>query len=207
MRKLEYLKQIQALLLNPDPDSLKLSLADTHQKGIFSLVIAGKDFGKLTRVFISENKLKPYKVQLHTHRYPVKITTLKGNVKHHVAIPQQQKGIGVVELSEFEYRSPLNGGSGLKYISEGFFMLNEYTLPIGSTTEMSEREYHTMSCSTGSIWIVEEQGFKTESSRVLGIPFITTSLYNEPKMFQVNDMCQIVAKELKKIILDYETTN
>jgi hypothetical protein len=56
----------------------------------------------------------------------------------------------------------------------------------------------------GSIWIVEEQGFKVDSSKVLGVPFITDGLYNAPAPFQVNDKCQIVAKEIKKLILDYE---
>lgn len=204
MSKLEFLKRIYGLLQNPNNESLKLSLSDTHMKGIFSLVIDGNEFGKLTRVFISESKLKPYDVQLHTHRYPIKITTIKGNIKHFVAIPTNVKDVNSIELSEFEYLSPLNGGKGLKYIKESLFNIQDYSLPIGSTIEMSEKEYHTMACSKGSIWIVEEQGFKSESSRVLGVPFITDGLYNEPKMFQINDKCQLLMKELKKIILDYE---
>jgi|JI10StandDraft_1071094.scaffolds.fasta_scaffold633183_2 hypothetical protein len=207
MTKLEFLKSMYALAKNPNPESLKLSLADTHQKGIFSLVVGGTEFGKLTRVFISETKLKPFDVQFHTHRYPIRLTMIKGNIKHYVAFPTQIKDAHSVELSEFEYKSPLNGGSGLKYLQEGMFVIKDYSLPVGSTIEMTENEYHTMACSKGSIWIVEEQGFKTESSRVLGVPFITDGLYKEPKMFQVNDKCQVLAKELKRIILDYEVVS
>ena len=35
MSKLEFLKKMYDLAKNPNPESLKLSLADTHQKGIF----------------------------------------------------------------------------------------------------------------------------------------------------------------------------
>ena len=51
---------------------------------------------------------------------------------------------------------------------------------------------------------LEEQGFETDSSRVLGVPFVTEGLYNEPKSFQVNDNCQLVTREIKKMILNYE---
>lgn len=44
MSKLEFLKRIYDLAKNPNPEILKLSLADTHQKGIFSLVIGGTEF-------------------------------------------------------------------------------------------------------------------------------------------------------------------
>lgn len=37
--KAQFFKRIYDLVQNPNPESLKLSLADTHQKGIFSLVI------------------------------------------------------------------------------------------------------------------------------------------------------------------------
>ena len=69
---------------------------------------------------------------------------------------------------------------------------------------MTENEFHTVSCDKGSIWIVEEQGFINDLCQVLGVPFVTEGLYNPPASFQVNDKCQLVAKEIKKLILDYE---
>ncbi len=204
MNKLEFLKAMYDLVKIPNPESLKLSLSDTHHKGIFSLVIGGTEFGQLTRVFIADTKLKPFEVQLHTHRYPLRLTTIKGNISHFTAKESNNYDFNNVGLSVFEYKSPLNGGSGLKYLQESLFEIKSYSIPIGSTLEMSENDFHTMSCSRGSIWIVEEQGFKTDSSKVLGVPFITEGLYNEPKMFQINDKCQLVAKEIKKLILDYD---
>jgi hypothetical protein len=204
MTKLDFLKQIYGFLKNPNIDSLNLSMADTHHNGMFSLVINGTEFGKLTRVFIADTDLLPYEVQLHTHRYPIRLTTIKGNIKHFVAYRSDVVDCHTVSLSEFNYKSPLNGGNGLSYEKETNVIIKDYHLPIGSTLQMTENEFHTVSCDKGSIWIVEEQGFVNDFSRVLGVPFITDGLYNPPATFQVNDKCQLVAKEIKKLILDYE---
>ena len=204
MSKLEFFKSMYKLVKTPSLKSLDLSMSDTHNKGIFSLVIDGTEFGKLTRVFMSDTKLKPYEVQLHTHRYPIRLTVIKGDVKHYVAYRSEVVDCHTVELSEFEYKSPLNGGEGLKYTKETNVIIKDYSLPVGSTLNMGSEEFHTMSCSKGSIWIVEELGFERDSSKVLGVPFVVDDLYNQPKPFQVNDKCQSLAKELKKLILDYE---
>lgn len=204
MSQLQHFKRIYGLVKKPNLNSLLLSLADTHHKGVFSLVIHGEDFGRLIRVFIADKKIKPYEVQLHSHRYPLRITVIKGNVRHYIALRTHTTNSNTVQLSEFEYKSPLNGGSGLKHIQDGIFVIKDNCLPIGASIEMSEKDIHTMSCSKGSIWIVEELGFKTESSIVLGVPFITEGLYNKPEMFQINDHFQIFVKELKQIINHYE---
>lgn len=203
MQKLKFFKAIYELLNNPNQESMKLSMKDTHHKGLFSLVINGTEFGRLTRVFISTGKLKPFEVQLHTHRYPIRLTAIKGNIRQYIAVPKSPS-LETVSLSIFDYKSPLNGGNGLSYVGEGNYKIQDFSLPIGSSLKMDTKEFHTISCSKGSIWIVEEQGFETESSKVLGVPFVTDGLYNEPKSFQVNDNWQLVKKELKKIILDYE---
>jgi len=202
--KIEFLKYIHGLLKNPKQESLNLSMNDVHHKGLFSLVIGGTKFGNLTRVFIADNPILPYEVQMHTHRYPIRLTVIKGQVLHHVAYKAPSQTHGVSELSEFEYHSPLNGGAGLKYLRETLVNIIEHYIPIGATLVMDEKDYHTVSCSQGSIWIVEECGFKTETSKVLGVPFVTDGLYTPPKGFQINDKVQSVAKEIKRIILDYE---
>lgn len=207
MNKQEFLQKIYDLLKNPNPETLKLSMNDVHHKGLFSLVIDGTEFGKLTRVFIADAKLKPFEVQLHTHRYPIRLTTIKGQVKHVVATETDNINAETVQLSEFNYRSPLNGGNGLTYSKETNVIIKDYILPIGASLEMTANEYHTVSCSKGSMWIVEEQGFVLDSSKVLGVPFITEGLYNEPKSFQVNDMFQLFKNEIGTILFDYQRTN
>jgi hypothetical protein len=203
MKKKAFFKNIHDLMIKPNQESLKLSMNDVHHKGLFSLVIDGTEFGNLTRVFIADEKLKPYEVQLHTHRYSIRLTVIKGDVKHIVAYRTETVDSNTVELSEFGYKSPLNGGEGLTYIKETNVIVKDYSLPIGSTVVMTSDEFHTVACSKGSIWIVEELGFEKDSSKVLGVPFITEGLYTESKSFQVNDKHQLVKTEIAKILLSY----
>lgn len=195
----QYLKRIFDLLKSPSGESLAMSMDEVHHKGLFSLVIGGTEHGKLTRVFIASKKIKPFAVQLHSHRYNIKLTAVKGVVVQHEAA----EGVDV-KLSKYHYQSPLNGGSGLTYQEDSLYDLKEYSVPVGSSVEMGCNAIHTVSCTKGSIWIVEEKGFETERSVVLGVPFILTGLYKQPKQFQVNDSVQLVMKELKKILIDYE---
>lgn len=197
---MELFERILNKLQTPNNESLKMSMNHCHVRGMFSLVVDGQDFGKLTRIFIAENKLKPFDVQLHTHRYPIRLTTIKGDINHHNALKDEN---GTVSISEYTYKSFLNGGNGLKYVGETKINCFDYKLPIGSTVNLGIYDYHTMSCAKNSIWIVEELGFKTQESSVLGVPFVLDGLYSEPTMFQINDKSQVVIRELKKILENY----
>jgi hypothetical protein len=200
-----FLKEIYETLKKPNSESLDLSMRDVHAKGIFSLVIDGTEFGKLTRVFIVDKKIKPFDIQYHTHRYPITITVLKGNITHHTAEKVDANDVqDLISISEFEYRSVLNGGEGLRYSSDVKIKTNEYKLPVGSQIELGIEDYHTISCSKGSIWIVEEKGFKKDFSNVLGVPFTTDDLYKSPAMFQIVDKCQVVARTVKEMLLQYQ---
>lgn len=200
LNRMELFQRILDKLQTPNNESLKMSMNHCHVRGMFSLVVDGDEFGKLTRIFIAENKLKPFEVQLHTHRYPIRLTTIKGDINHHNAVKDEK---GLISMSEYAYKSFLNGGSGLEYVGETKVNCFDYKLPIGSTVTLGTEDYHTMSCSKGSIWIVEELGFETQESSVLGVPFVLDGLYSEPAMFQINDKCQVVIRELKKILENY----
>ncbi len=191
------------MLKKPDQESLKLSLNNVHAKDMFSLVIKGTEFGNLTRVFIAGSKLKPFQAQLHTHRYPLRLTVIKGTVRQHTAILSDYV-LDNPLISMFEYRSFLNGGNGLKFLKETRVQLNEFTLPTGSIIDMGVDEFHTISCSKGAIWIVEELGFKVDSSKVLGVPFVVDNLYTEPSAFQINDKCQLVLREINQLLKNYD---
>lgn len=206
MTQYEYLKKIYGFFEKPNNESLKKSLRDVHVKGLFSLVIDGTDHGKLTRVFISTKKIKPQQIQLHSHRYGIKLTPLFGEVTEHVLLSEENgsANVGEFKASMFEYKSPLNGGNGLKYLKDIYGEIYSQTLPIGTTSEMEGDDIHTISCSKNAIWIVEEQGFTTDRSLVVGTPFITDNLYNEPKQFEVNDNFQKVKSILKSIINSYD---
>lgn len=200
---LTLLKSIVSNLKQPN-ESLNLSLNNVHHEGLFSLVIDGTEHGKLTRIFIADQTISPFAIQLHTHRYPIVLTAIKGKIVHHTAAVITGRYFGSVNLSNYEYRSALNGGFGMKYINQVNVVLHDYILPHGGQAEMGENDLHTVSCSKGSIWIVEEQGFKTETSRVLGVPFALDNLYTKPEMFQINDKHSLVIRELNKMIQNYE---
>lgn len=204
MKQLDYLKMVLGYFENPCVESLNKSLRDVHVKDLFSLVINGTEHGKLTRIFIANNKIKPQQIQLHSHRYGIKLTPLFGEVLEHSFVESEGGFADTFKSSLFEYKSPLNGGNGLKYKDEINGYVFTQTLPIGSTTEMQGDDIHTISCSKGSVWIVEELGFETDRSLVIGVPFVTDNLYKEPKQFEVNDNFQKVKCILKDIINSYE---
>ncbi len=201
--KLSLFKRIVSCLEDKENKSIKLSLNNVHARGMFSLVVDGLEFGKLTRIFISDNKLNPFDVQLHTHRYPIRITAISGNIKHHIA-KLNGYDTGCVEISKFEYKSALNGGFGLKYIGETYVTCSDFMMPPTSSIDLGVNDYHTMSCSKGSIWVVEELGYETESSFVLGRPFGVNTLYNEPYWFETESKVSLVLDKIKDIIKDYE---
>lgn len=184
--------------LNSPTDAIKKSLNNVHAKGLFSLVVSGEENGKLLRVFIATKKLKPLSVQLHSHRYPINLVAINGGITQYEAVIGHS-----VKLSQYKYKSFLNGGNGLRFVGIGNYSIKSYILPIGSILHMSENDIHTVSCTKGSIWIVEELGFKTDESTVLGVPFTVDGLYSEPTMFQINDNCQLVLKYINQILNSY----
>lgn len=200
----EKIKRIKSLM-DADKVAIHFSMGDVHHKGLFSLVIHGEDFGNLTRVFIAGEKIKPYSVQLHSHRYPISLTVIKGQVRHHVATTAQWHTHGVALMPEFDYKSPLTGGNGLSYAGERLVNLTDTILPLGANVKMSAEEIHTVSCGKGAMWIVEELGFQKESSTVLGVPFITEDLYKKPEQFQINDQFQLVSRQLTNLINDFKS--
>ncbi|WP_214228638.1 hypothetical protein [Pedobacter sp. B4-66] len=203
MKKQEFLQHIVNRLESGENDSLKMSLNNVHAQGLFSLVVDGSEAGKLTRIFIADKKLKPYGVQLHTHRYPIRLTAIKGSIKQYSASEVNYPDGHTVELSRYGYKSFLNGGKGLMYHSDRNYRVDEFTVPVGGTINMNTEEFHTISCSKGSMWIVEELGFDKDESLVLGVPFVVDALYTEPKQFQINDKVQAVIMVLKDMISDY----
>lgn len=195
--------QAYEMMKNPDQDALNKSLNDVHLKGVFSLVIGGTENGLLTRVFIATQKIKPFDIQFHSHRYNLTIGVIHGNFKHHVALedltPSFYSGESV-HMNSYEYRSPLNGWNGLIKTGSSCYALQSYNIPIGGELFLPHDLIHSVSVSKGTMWIVQEHGFVDDSSTVLGIPFITEGLYNEPKQYQVNDMYQLVFEKLKKLV-------
>ena len=204
--------EILKMMTTPNQTALDMSLSDCHVDGLFSLVVGGeKDestgklkHGTLTRVFVATKKIKPFDIQFHSHRYGLKIGVIDGVFEHHVAYPYSvHDGIGslnTIKMKAFHYKSPLNGGTGLEYVQDGNFKLESYKIPKGGEVFLESYEIHSVSCSKGSVWIVQEQGFDCDHSVVLGTSFQTEGLYNTPKQFQTNDIFTLVYDKLKKLL-------
>lgn len=191
-------KRTLRLMEEPNVESLQMSMNDVHQKGLFSLVVGGTENCKLTRIFIAKNKIKPFAAQLHSHVYDLNIGVIKGTFLHHSAHECGRNAKGV-NLGTYKYQSPLNGGAGLEYIEDKPYSLYDNYVPETGSFYLNHNDIHTVSASKGTMWIVEELGVKSKSSIVVGKRFIVDGLYNQPKQYQVNDMYQIVKRELEII--------
>lgn len=199
----EKLQGLKALLLNPSPESLAKSMADVHHPYIFSLVVGGTDNGCLTRVFIADDEIKPYAVKLHTHRYNLEITALNGPIRHHTATLlslYEERPEHSVQMERYQYKSPLNGGSGLTHTGQSILKLRDYFMPEGATADMWFDDIHTMSCGIGAMWMVEEGGFRSDFSEVYGVPFTLEGLYNKPTESKIAEMAQRVLEQVNTLL-------
>ena len=184
--------------------SLEMSMGNVHVKGLFSLVFHGEQAGHLTRAYLASSKVKPFDAQLHSHTYDLKITVLKGRVTHHLARKLDANERAATTIAAYKYKSPLNGGDGvLVYSHEQAIAIEEYIIPPAATIHLRHSDIHTVSCSKSAIWVVEELGFRTAESTVLGAPFCTDDLYRKPEQFEVNNNYQAVRRRLRSLMNDH----
>ena len=198
------LTKIKNLIENVKLESLHLSLDDVHHSNLVSLVIGGTEFGNLTRIFIAESKIEPYAAQLHTHRYPIMLTKLKGSIKHHIANRGYPYEPGIVKIPEYKYNSPIDNKQSMEYQGFNCFHLNEYEIPTGSIIKLNIDEFHTVSCACGSMWMVEELGYQSLFNSVLGIPFKTEGLYNPLSDTMIAHHCNNVSKVVHDLLESYK---
>jgi hypothetical protein len=192
-------KYLDQITNNPD---LSKSLNNVHYNGMFSLVFNGTENGQLTRAFIAKKKLSPYKVQFHSHRYDLFITPLTDGIVHHTLTEGDELMAPV-----YEYRSPMNGGNGLSWDMNSFFNVKSSPMIVGATYSLNHNDIHTMSCKKDSVWIVEERGFRSETSIVVGVPFNLNGLYCNPEQFQVVDAHGIVTGLLSGLVNQFGSVN
>lgn len=206
MKKNNVLQHIVNTLEGGDTkQTYEQSLANVHYPGMFSLVISGEEHGKLTRIFIADKKLKPFGVQLHTHRYPLTLTAIQGEITQITARRCNPSASDVVNMNEYNYESYLTGGKGLTFSRYGTYQISQFNLPPGSSIDMGTSNFHTMSCSRLAMWVVEEHGFTEQTSKVLGVPFVQDGLYMQPLQYQVTDKIQAVLKAIKPILQQYQS--
>lgn len=184
-----------------------MSMGDVHVKGLFSLVFHGEQAGHLTRAYLAHRKVKPFDAQLHSHTYDLKITVLKGRVTHHRAKNLATPDKSGTTIAAYKYKSPLNGGDGILVFShEQAISIEEYIIPPAATIYLKHSDIHTVSCSKGAIWVVEELGFKSKESTVLGAPFCLDGLYRKPEQFEVNNNYQALRRQTQSLVNDHALT-
>lgn len=195
------------LMDNQDPKSLEKSIDNCHHKGLFSLVIGGTENGKLTRVFIATKKIKLSGCTFHSHTYDLTIGVIKGEFMHHIAKDSDMFMMNSsptdvmfnwVRLPTYHYQSPLNNGKGLEFDSMKEYYINSTVVPAGGEIHLRHTDIHSVTVSEGTMWVLQEHGFETDKSTVIGKPFTVDGLYTPPKQYQVNDMWQLVYNELKE---------
>ncbi len=197
-------KNIYEKLSSTDVSSLNMSLGDVHARGLFSLVFHGKKAGRLTRAYLANRKVKAFDAQFHSHTYDLKITVIKGRVIHHVAKTLNAPIPGALTIPAYKYRSPLNGGSGeLSYSHEQLILMEEYIIPPAATVYLNHKDIHTVSCSKGAIWVVEELGFQAKEAITLGSPFYLDDLYRKPEQFEINHNYQKLRRVTQKLVQDH----
>ena len=182
-----HLLKLKELINNAPQEALNMSLNDVHAAGIFSLVFHCDENKRLTRAFMAGKEIQPYEVQLHTHRYPLRITVLKGRVVHHRAVVSSEfnkdQHQGIVKMDSMSYRSAIVGDGRVEVVVEDVELaLKDFTLPVGSSVELTEHDIHTVSCAKDAIWVVEELPIvePCEYTRMYGVPFTVTEMYRKP---------------------------
>ncbi len=184
--------------------SLDMSLGDVHAKGLFSLVVHGHEAGRLTRAYLAGRRVKPFDAQFHSHTYDLKITVIQGRVIHHVAKTLNAPEQGALKIPAYKYKSRLNGGDGaFRYSHDQFVSMEEYVIPPAATIYLSHQDIHTVSCSKGAIWVVEELGFKAKDTLLLGSPFCVDDLYRKPEQFEVNNNYQRMRRATQKLMNEH----
>lgn len=183
-------------------DTLDLSMADVHHKGLYSIVIGGTEHGELTRVFIATEKIEPYALKLHSHTYDLRLGVIKGVFQHFQAVEcgEGAKGTGSINLDKYEYKSPLNGGSGLKFIKRAPYSITNHYVPPSGEVFLDSSIIHTVAVEPGTMWIIKECGKKTETSIVLGEKFTTENLYTKINRNEISDIFIKLKKCLDVIV-------
>lgn len=181
------LLHLRDLIHNTTQETLNMSLNDVHADRLFSLVFHCDENKRLTRAFMAGKEIQPYEIQLHTHRYPLRITVLKGRVVHHRAVVSNEynkdQHQGIVKMDSMSYRSAIVGDGRVEVVTENVELaLKDFTLPIGSSVELTEHDIHTVSCGKDAIWVVEELPIEQpcETTRMYGVPFAVTDMYRKP---------------------------
>lgn len=190
---MNHFEKLLELAKNARRESLEMSLDDCHADGLFSLVIDGTAPGELTRVFIAEEQIKPYQIQMHSHKYDLEITALTLGIRHHYF---QGKSDMAVKMPCFTYDSL---DKSFERDHDSFGYTETIDLPPLSVIRLNSFDIHTVSCEESSAWVVQEIDLQESKSMFLGEPFTVEGLYNRPGFDKIEYMQGVLVHRLEEI--------
>jgi len=143
-------------LLNPPV--WNMCLKKCHHPNIDSIVLKQRHDGTLLRMFVATGPVEYGEVAVHSHRFPADFFVLTGQVTNYdVRVSRgPSREYALEQLHEWEYHSPLLGGKGLTYLAPVGAVVEGWDYPPGFSFRMKHEDIHTVSCKSGSAWIVSE---------------------------------------------------
>lgn len=191
---------------NPDKEALSLSLKNVHYKGVYSIPVRIGANNELGRFFFSTKKIPPMAVQFHSHKYDLNIIPLYGKIVHYRLYPADypKSSSDCYCYDRYEYSSGLNGSGEMKCIDSYPYSMESNILPIGSFIKLEHSDIHTMSCSKGSVWYVEEVEYKSNKSYFLGLPFSTSKFYEKIEIEEAKNILENIELIILSLLENYK---
>lgn len=176
----------------------KYSLSHCHHSGLYSITISGEP-GRLLRAFMATYPINPFAIQLHTHKYGICLTHVKGNIGHLRAIEAPS---GETLMYRREYISGVAHDEPPhihQKVQVTLDITNTLIAP-HSQVALDHDDIHTVYCDEGSIWLVEEMGYDKDTSFVYGGPVDTSAFYKKVPGFILNNKIHTLKRELYNLI-------
>lgn len=157
------------------PSVIENSYKNFHAKGVDYLCLSRTT--ALTRklyLFNGDVATFPEVVHPHDHRYAFKTRVIGGALRNSTYVPHEHGSV----FNEFEWRTPLNGGSGFAWKRETKLKLDGLeTLFKGEEYVMPHDGIHTIKVLENETALVLEQ---YEDALPIGVPTSTFTLDREP---------------------------
>lgn len=140
------------------------AIANCHAPGLYSIPVNVREHS-VDRIFI-DTLGKAHTVAPHNHRYPLRLTVLRGELTHSVWEPDPT---GAIEMWRYQWHSPLTGHAGrfaLKDEASSRFNVSTDWMSPGEYVHLRPEQYHSLGTDPGAVWMVTE-GLDTQDSETL----------------------------------------
>ena len=145
-------------------------------------------------MFVSQEDVNPFDIQLHTHKYDLTIGVLCGEFTHHDAtywysVPISQTMLqSKVTLPAYDYNS--NGGY-FSDLDEVDLIITNHIVPKYGVIELSSTDVHTVSAKKGTMWVIQE-----------GDMYWSVSYCDEQHLFDVVSDTKVLSRQVKQRMIE-----